>query len=178
MTIDDSVFAPVAARTNLCGDEARDTWRIRSEDEDATVRRYSADRPAPRRPVRRHPHLVPATGDAARTADHHPSLATRIPTFEVLRPAGGMGLWSSYPHATPQVSPTVRDRGPGVGLDRLVEARRVVERRSPWGCFFGRCRVDLQDEGRLLSAATRVLRLSRRIGSGTGACRTSSGPRG
>ena len=29
MTIDDSVFIPVAARTNLYRDEARDTWRIR-----------------------------------------------------------------------------------------------------------------------------------------------------
>ena len=68
MTTDDSVFAPVAARTNLYRDEAHDTWRIRIperanialdtvaahargprrdhpalvfEDEDATVRRYS-----------------------------------------------------------------------------------------------------------------------------------------
>ena len=68
MTIDESVFAPVAARTNLYRDEARDAWRIRIperanialdtvvahacgprrdhpalvfEDEDATVRRYS-----------------------------------------------------------------------------------------------------------------------------------------
>ena len=68
MEIDDSVFAPVAARTNLFRDEARETWRIRIperanialdtvvahargprrdhpalvfEDEDATVRRYS-----------------------------------------------------------------------------------------------------------------------------------------
>ena len=29
MTIDDSVFIPVAARTNLYRDEARDTWWIR-----------------------------------------------------------------------------------------------------------------------------------------------------
>ena len=42
----------------------------------------------------------------------------------------------------------------GVSLDKLVEARRVVERRSPRGCFFGRCRVDVRDKGRLLSAAT------------------------
>ena len=68
MTIDDSVFAPVAARTNLYRDASRGTWRIRIpqranialdtvvahtrgprrdhpalvfEDEDATVRRYS-----------------------------------------------------------------------------------------------------------------------------------------
>ena len=68
MTIDESVFAPVAARTNLYRDEARQAWRIRIperanialdtvgayargphrdhpalvfEDEDATVRRYS-----------------------------------------------------------------------------------------------------------------------------------------
>lgn len=67
-TIDDSVFAPVAARTNLYRDEARDAWRIRIperanialdtvtahahgprrdhpalvfEDEDCTTRRYS-----------------------------------------------------------------------------------------------------------------------------------------
>ena len=50
-----------------------------------------------RRPVSRHPHLVSATDDTARTADHHPSLTTRIPTFEILRSAGDMGLWSSYP---------------------------------------------------------------------------------
>ena len=42
----------------------------------------------------------------------------------------------------------------GVSLDKLVEARRVVERRSPRGCFFGRCRVDVRDKGRLLSAVT------------------------
>jgi len=68
MPIDDSVFAPVAARTNLYRDEAHDTWRIRIpdranialdtlvthargprrdhpalvfEDEDGSVRRYS-----------------------------------------------------------------------------------------------------------------------------------------
>ena len=41
----------------------------------------------------------------------------------------------------------------GVSLDKLVEARRVVERRSPWGCFFGRCRVDVRDKGLVLSAA-------------------------
>ena len=68
MTIDDSVFAAVAARTNLYRDEARNAWRIRIperanialdtvvahahgprrdhpalvfEDDDATVRRYS-----------------------------------------------------------------------------------------------------------------------------------------
>ena len=29
MTIDDSVFAPVAAKTNLYRDLSRDTWRIR-----------------------------------------------------------------------------------------------------------------------------------------------------
>ena len=29
MSLDDSVFAPVAARTNLYRDESRDTWRIR-----------------------------------------------------------------------------------------------------------------------------------------------------
>ena len=32
-----------------------------------------------------------------RTIDHHPSLTTRIPTFEILRPAGEIGLWSSCP---------------------------------------------------------------------------------
>ena len=68
MTIDDSVFAPVAAKTNLYRDPSRDTWRIRIperanialdtvvahargprrhhpalvfEDDDSTVRRYS-----------------------------------------------------------------------------------------------------------------------------------------
>ena len=30
-----------------------------------------------------------------------PSLTTRKPTFESLRPAGGMGLWSSYPRRLP-----------------------------------------------------------------------------
>ena len=30
MTIDDSVFAPVAAKTNLYRDLSRDTWRIRN----------------------------------------------------------------------------------------------------------------------------------------------------
>ena len=38
------------------------------------------------------------TAYTACTADHHPSLTTRIPTFEILRPADDMGLWSSYPH--------------------------------------------------------------------------------
>ena len=59
----------------------------------------SADQSAPRRPVSRHPHLVSATDDTARTDDHHPSLTTRIPTFEILRTADDMGLWSSYPPA-------------------------------------------------------------------------------
>ena len=44
------------------------------------------------------PISLSATAYTACTADHHPSLTTRIPTFEILRPADDMGLWSSYPH--------------------------------------------------------------------------------
>ena len=33
--------------------------------------------------------------EPACAANHHPSLTTRMPTFERLRRAGDMGLWSS-----------------------------------------------------------------------------------
>ena len=62
MPIDDSVFAPVAARTNLYRDEARDTWRIRIP-ERANIALDTVVAHA-RGPRRDHPALVFEDADA------------------------------------------------------------------------------------------------------------------
>ena len=62
--------------------------------------------PPSRRPVRRFLYLVSANrryrvyrAYRACTADHHPSLTARIPTFEILSSIGDMGIWSSHPRS-------------------------------------------------------------------------------
>ena len=63
MTIDDSVFAPVAARTNLYRDEARDAWRIRiPERANIALDTVTAHARGPRRD---HPALVFEDEDGA-----------------------------------------------------------------------------------------------------------------